>query len=244
MELRIIIVLLLLTCSARSEPTAYMDMVLRARTAAEARDRLGVTTGGSGTQTNISYVAVTNAPWQWGSPTLTNWANVPVLWQTNTVWEQLAGYSNTYAYPTTGVFTNEVQVISLTTTGGIYRVENTFTLYLDFETNIYYGLLYQAYVVWEYVGNNTTNNVQTNYIANGNFVDSQPHSPDPMDSYVQSMSDQNQTPLAVWLNPKPGTTISIYTRNSADASGYTPVYATNYMDISVSKANRIRFLTQ
>lgn len=33
-------------------------------------------TGGGGTQTNISYTAITNAPWQWGSQNLTNWSQL------------------------------------------------------------------------------------------------------------------------------------------------------------------------
>lgn len=32
--------------------------------------------GGGGTQTNISYTAVTNAPWQWGTQNGTNWAQL------------------------------------------------------------------------------------------------------------------------------------------------------------------------
>lgn len=31
---------------------------------------------GGGVQTNISYIAVTNAPWQWGDSDLTNWAAI------------------------------------------------------------------------------------------------------------------------------------------------------------------------
>jgi hypothetical protein len=40
--------------------------------------------GGGSAQTNISYIAVTNAPWQWASANLTNWSGV-TLFDTNGV---------------------------------------------------------------------------------------------------------------------------------------------------------------
>lgn len=45
-------------------------------TAGEWRAKLGVGTGGEFVQTNISYPAVTNAPWQWGTANGTNWGTI------------------------------------------------------------------------------------------------------------------------------------------------------------------------
>lgn len=79
MIIRTIILFMLATTSALAVyPTDYMEMVLRAPNAAEARRRLGVTNGSSGlVQTNISYLAITNAPWQLNRFT-TNQDNVTI----------------------------------------------------------------------------------------------------------------------------------------------------------------------
>lgn len=105
----------LATLTAQAEPTAFMDMVLRARNAAEARDRLGVTNGGSSSvqQTNWPYTAITNAPWQWGTQNGTNWSQLEtnilsryvvftnLTWQTNLVLTRLHEYNVTNTFNST-----------------------------------------------------------------------------------------------------------------------------------------------
>ena len=81
-------------------PTDYMEMVLRSPNSAEARRRLEISGVGGTVQTNISYTAVTNAPWQFGSANLTNWSGV-TLFDTNGV--------NT----TIGNATNDVTTVTL-----------------------------------------------------------------------------------------------------------------------------------
>jgi hypothetical protein len=94
-----------------------------------------LTNGGSGssfTQTNISYVAVTNAPWQWGSVNLTNWSTLPtnVLLGfigtnrivTNTVWQRIITYSNEVYVPNASFDTNGT-VFSWVADGGQYRID-------------------------------------------------------------------------------------------------------------------------
>lgn len=130
---KVLVMLWLATSMAVAEPTAYMDMVLRARNAAEARDRLGVT-GGSFTQTNISYTAVTNAPWQWGSLNLTNWSALGTNALTNYVrfadlvartnWTRQLTWSKTI-YIGAATFDSNNVLATWTADGNPWRIDTT-----------------------------------------------------------------------------------------------------------------------
>ena len=134
MIIKIIILSLWFTTSVFAVyPTDYMEMVLRAPNAAEARRRLGVTNGSGGfVQTNISYVAVTNAPWQWGNLNLTNWGTLStnVLTNyirgagitTNTVWTRTYTYTNQVIVPNATFDTNGT-ITSWVSDGGQYRID-------------------------------------------------------------------------------------------------------------------------
>jgi hypothetical protein len=209
------------------------------------------------TTSNDIVALIPSGTGQAGSQNLTNWSQLPTnilnryavstnfVWATNTFWQQVANYASTYAFPTNGNFTNDVTALSVTSVGGIYSIASTYTLYLDFLEVDFYGHEYEAFVVYEYAGNNTTNNLRTNWLARTDFGGDQPHSPDPMDDYTQSGSPDNvNTPTEVRINPKAGTTFNIYTRHEASALGLTPILATNYLDIVVSKPTTIRYLTE
>lgn len=81
-------------------------------------------------QTNWSYTAITNAPWQWGCDNLTNWCNV----STNTLTNILLLDSN-YTWTSTTALTNAVNTVSNftlavsnhceTATGGLTNLINT-----------------------------------------------------------------------------------------------------------------------
>lgn len=85
--------------------------------------------GGGSPQTNISYTAVTNAPWQWGCDNLTNWCLFPTnilgtiatnatnftLTASNNIWVNI-GTSNFITAATSGVQTNWTNIWTGTNT--------------------------------------------------------------------------------------------------------------------------------
>jgi hypothetical protein len=81
---------------------------------------------GGGVQTNISYIAVTNAPWQWGDSDLTNWAAIATSAKQDTLGftpqiasANLTNWSATTLFSTNGL-ASSADVVNAT--NGLYSV--------------------------------------------------------------------------------------------------------------------------
>ena len=93
---------------------------------------LANTPASAAAQTNISYRAVTNAPWQWGTVNGTNWSTLPtnvlldyVRWgdlTTNVAWLRVTNYTNTVSVPN-ALFDTNGTLFSWTADGGQYRID-------------------------------------------------------------------------------------------------------------------------
>lgn len=218
LEAKVLGVGLLLVCGlAGAEPTAYMDMVLRARNAADARERLGITngTGGTFTQTNISYTSVTNAPWL-----NTNKVVASV------VWTRVAAWSNTVYVPNASFDSNGV-LAQFTADGGMYRVDNTRLLstpvlgqYNDYEEHL--GLFWT-----NQVGERMDLLLSDNY--SGAIIASTPS----YNHYLQSGM--------LVIRPQAGALVTI--TNRARITGSNDVGGTNYLGLEVAHPQTIYGVT-
>ena len=235
-----IILILIGTLKAVGEPTSYMDMVLRARNAAEARDRLGITTSSGGSNGQPASLNLTN--WSAiGTNILTNMVfSTNLVAQTNTFWERIYTFDHAMDFTNVGEFgyvdvTNVVWTFTATNTDMI-RLDLVDTWYRQTGTTTVDAGYYL------FLGYTDQNSAPVQYNLFGGMEDQASHMPDILSGEGQLMWNLNtvhRMMRSINIQPKNGTTIYLtnYLVNSINSE--EEAHGTNFCRIEVSKAHEI-----
>ena len=230
-----IILILIGTLNAVAEPTAYMDMVLRARNAAEARDRLGITISSGGSNGQPARLNLTN--WSAiGTNILTNMVfTTNLVAQTNTFWERIFTYESAMDFTNVG-WMGDFDITNVLWT---FTVTNSDMIRVDLVDAWYRqtggGTTVDAnfYLLLGYTERNGGPLSQNMF---GSMGDTDSHMPDQTGAETWNSDYNLRLAKSFLIHPKVGTTVSITNRMINSINDALEAHGTNYCRIEVSKA--------